>query len=54
MKSLFTPQPPWTFTLGMSIYHLLPFHAPITLFLTDAPFGRFASDSKSRWQVDGT
>ncbi|RXK37073.1 hypothetical protein M231_05661 [Tremella mesenterica] len=44
-------QPTLFYTL-LGIYHLLPLHAPLTLFVLDAPFGRFASKT-SRLNVNG-
>lgn len=44
----------------LKLYHLFPIHAPITLILMDAPWGRFAYSEvkgkeykKSIWDLDG-
>jgi hypothetical protein len=44
---------PGLFTPALELYHLLPLHMPLTLFLLDAPFGRFAPKGK-KWVVNGT
>ncbi|KAK1924319.1 hypothetical protein DB88DRAFT_278549 [Papiliotrema laurentii] len=43
---------PGLFTPALELYHLLPLHMPLTLFLLDAPFGRFAPKGK-KWVVNG-
>ena len=44
--------PPPTFYPFLAVYHILPLHMPLTLFVLDAPFGRFASQT-SRLNVNG-
>ena len=50
--TLAKPTPPGIFTPAILLYHLLPLHAPLTLFVLDAPFGRF-NQSKSIFNVNG-
>ena len=44
--------PPPLFIPLILLYHLLPFHAPLTLWVLDAPFGRF-NEGLSMWDVNG-
>ncbi|WVQ99596.1 hypothetical protein IAU59_006732 [Kwoniella sp. CBS 9459] len=44
--------PPTAFFPSLLVFHLFPFHAPFTLYILDAPFGRFA-DKTLGWNVDG-
>ena len=55
LRSLFIthPRPTWTFYPTLLLFHVFPFHSPVTLFIIDAPFGRFASQT-SRWNLNGT
>lgn len=55
------PYTPLYYSL-LKLYHLFPLHAPITLMLMDAPWGRFAYSEqnkgkkgyeKSIWDLDG-
>lgn len=43
--------PPRTFYPLLLLFHLFPLHAPVTLWILDAPFGRFAIPS--RLNLDG-
>ncbi|KAL7421628.1 hypothetical protein Q5752_003397 [Cryptotrichosporon argae] len=43
--------PPPRFYAALGLYHLFPLHAPLTLWVVDAPFGRFSQGG--RWHVDG-
>jgi hypothetical protein len=43
---------PPIFTPALLLYHLLPLHCPLTLFVVDAPFGRF-NQSNSILNVNG-
>ncbi|WVF71272.1 hypothetical protein IAT40_006075 [Kwoniella sp. CBS 6097] len=46
------PTPPTAFFPSLLIFHLFPLHAPLTLYILDAPFGRFANKT-SGWNVNG-
>ncbi|WWD17186.1 hypothetical protein CI109_101624 [Kwoniella shandongensis] len=44
--------PPTGFFPTLITFHLFPLHAPFTLYLVDAPFGRFSINS-SKWNLPG-
>ncbi|KAK8864507.1 hypothetical protein IAR55_001757 [Kwoniella newhampshirensis] len=44
--------PPAAFFPSLITYHLFPLHAPLTLYVVDAPFGRF-SRLTSKWNLPG-
>ncbi|OCF38388.1 3-oxo-5-alpha-steroid 4-dehydrogenase 1 [Kwoniella heveanensis CBS 569] len=46
------PNLPTAFFPSLFIFHIFPLHAPLTLYILDAPFGRFA-DKTSGWNVNG-
>ncbi|KAK4683650.1 hypothetical protein P7C73_g6586, partial [Tremellales sp. Uapishka_1] len=43
--------PPSTYYVALVLFHLFPLHAPLTLYVLDAPFGRF-SKATSGWNVN--
>ena len=47
--------PPPKFFSFLSLYHILPIHFPLTLWVFDAPFGRFGrpDGEGSRWWING-
>ncbi len=50
--TLSTPYTPLFYTV-LKFYHLFPLHSPATLFLLDAPWGRFAYPEQRNREGEG-